>query len=72
MGIAVLPPDVNSCDADFTVDEAAIRFGLAAVKGVGAKAVESILAARTAHGAFSSLYQFAETVDLRLVNKAVI
>ncbi len=57
MGIDVLPPDVNACDADFTVDRSAgtadggrgargaIRFGLAAVKGVGERAVESIIAA---------------------------
>ncbi|MDD4892177.1 MAG: hypothetical protein PHU85_19825, partial [Phycisphaerae bacterium] len=90
MGIAVLPPDVNSCDADFTVDRttpspaaggpgrgelqnsAAIRFGLAAVKGVGERAVESIIAARKEHGKFTSIYEFAERVDLRLVNKGVI
>ena len=72
MGIAVLPPDINSCDADFTVDNGSVRFGLAAVKGVGAKAVESIISARAEHGKFTSLYQFAETVDLRLVNKSVI
>ncbi|MCG3180186.1 MAG: DNA polymerase III subunit alpha [Phycisphaerae bacterium] len=72
MAIALLPPDVNTCDADFTVDGQSIRFGLAAVKGVGRHAVESIIAARAEHGAFKSLYQFCERVDLRVVNKGVM
>src|SRR5205085_7460660 len=43
MGIAVLPPDINASEADFMVDGAAIRFGLAAIKNVGRAAVEVIL-----------------------------
>ncbi len=46
MGIAVLPPDVNESLVDFAVVESQIRFGLAAVKGIGEGAVDAILAAR--------------------------
>jgi len=82
MHIAVLPPDINESFTDFTViyeDEEArkqrkgnIRFGLGAVKGVGEKAVEQIIAARKEHGKFLSLFNFCENVDLRSVNKQVV
>ncbi len=72
MGIKVLPPDVNTSDMDFTPDGDAIRFGLGAIKNVGANAVEAILKARAEKGNFRSLYQFCETVDLSSVNRRVI
>lgn len=72
MGIAVEPPDVNVSDAYFTPHGEAIRFGLAAVKNVGHNAIDSIVAARKQIGKFSSIYQFCEKVDLRLLNKRVI
>ncbi|NQT03574.1 MAG: DNA polymerase III subunit alpha, partial [Planctomycetes bacterium] len=49
-----------------------IRFGLAAVKGVGGKAVEQIIAAREEVGRFQSLFHFCENVDLRAANKQVL
>ncbi|MCD6303890.1 MAG: DNA polymerase III subunit alpha, partial [Planctomycetes bacterium] len=72
MGIQVAPPDINACESDFTVDGRRVRFGLAAVKGVGIKAVEAILAAREEVGRFTDLYHFCRTVDLRAVNRATI
>ncbi|MBN2584751.1 MAG: DNA polymerase III subunit alpha, partial [Planctomycetes bacterium] len=72
MGIEVRPPDVNQSDSRFTVVEGTVRFGLAAVKGVGEKAVEAIIEARGAGGPFRSLFEFCERVDLRQVNRAVI
>jgi DNA polymerase-3 subunit alpha len=72
MGIAVEPPDVNVSDAYFTPHGEAIRFGLAAVKNVGHNAIESIVMARKEIGAFKSIFQFCEKVDLRLLNKRVI
>jgi len=72
MGIAVEPPDVNVSDAYFTPHGEAIRFGLAAVKNVGHNAIESIVVARKEIGAFKSIFQFCEKVDLRLLNKRVI
>src|SRR5437879_12614227 len=49
-----------------------MRFGLAAIKGVGEAAMESILATRAADGAFKSLEDFCARVDLRLVNRRVL
>jgi len=72
LGISVGPPDINTSAADFTVVGEGIRFGLAAVKGVGHKAVEAILEARGATGGFDDLYHFCEHVDLRAVNRATI
>ena len=73
MGIAVEPPDINVSDANFTPHGQAIRFGLAAVKNVGANAIESIVGARKKLGrSFRSIYEFCEEVDLRLLNKRVL
>ncbi len=72
MGIAILPPDVNSSDLAFTPSGKDIRFGLTAIKNVGASAIESVLAARRELGRFESLLQYCEYVDLRLLNKRVL
>ncbi len=72
MGIPVEPPDVNVSAANFTPHGDAIRFGLSAVKNVGHNAIESIVSARKEIGAFKSIFQFCEKVDLRLLNKRVI
>src|ERR1700731_946635 len=72
MGIAVEAPDINVSDANFTPHGTAIRFGLAAVKNVGGNAIESIVAARKKLGRFSSIFEFCENVDLRLLNKRVL
>jgi DNA polymerase-3 subunit alpha len=85
MGITILPPDVNESRWDFTVVEAheratvepgstigSVRFGLAAVKNVGISAIEAIIEAREAKGAFTSLADFCKKVDQRKVNRRVI
>jgi DNA polymerase-3 subunit alpha len=72
MGIKVLPPDVNESHKDFTVADAGIRFGLAAIKNVGEGAVESIIAVRDEGGRFRSFFDFCRRVDLRKVNKRML
>ncbi len=72
MDIAVLPPDLNESDAYFTVTGPNLRFGLAAVKGVGDKAVEGVVEERRENGRFKSLHDFCSRVDLRLLNKGTI
>jgi DNA polymerase-3 subunit alpha len=62
MNIAVLPPHVNRSNADFTVDGNAIRFGLAAIKGVGEGAAQAIIDARKKEGEFKDLIEFCERV----------
>lgn len=72
-GIKILPPDVNESGIDFTVDKnRQIRFGLAAIKNVGIKAVEEIIKEREAHGKFKSFYDFVERVGGAKVNKKVV
>ncbi|MGI9081915.1 MAG: DNA polymerase III subunit alpha [Thermoleophilaceae bacterium] len=72
MGIEVLPPDVNECGHRFVVVGGNIRFGLDAVKNVGAAAVDAIIAAREEGGPFSSIWDFCRRVDCRTVNKKAI
>jgi len=72
MGVKIAPPDINTCGSDFAVDGERVRFGLAAVKGVGTRAVEAIVAARQEAGSFRDLYHFCEHVDLRTVNRSAI
>ena len=66
LGIEVRPPDIHESQLEFTVEGDAIRFGLLAVKNVGQGAIESIIAARAAEGAFRSLTDFCTRIDLRL------
>jgi DNA polymerase-3 subunit alpha len=72
LGIEILPPCVNESARDFTVVPEGIRFGLAAVKNVGEGAIENVLAARDAEGAFTSLFDFAGRIDGRRVNRRVV
>jgi DNA polymerase-3 subunit alpha len=72
-GLAVLPPDVNASNFRFEpVDAKRIRYGLGGVKGTGEHAIEAILAAREADGAFHDLFDFCRRVDKRLVNRRVV
>jgi DNA polymerase-3 subunit alpha len=70
-GIGVLPPDVNASLIDFTVVGDDIRFGLAAIKGVGENAVRAIIDARDAGGPFVDFFDFTARVDLRTINRKV-
>ena len=77
LGISVVPPDVQVSAANFTPTGDSILFGLAAIKNVGHNAIDSIIAARTELAAagkqgFSSLYEFCDKIDLRLMNKRVL
>ncbi len=72
-GLQVLPPDVNESEWKFTpVARDEIRFGLGALRGVGAAAVSSILDARHKDGPFESLFDLVDRVDLRVVGKRVL
>jgi DNA polymerase III subunit alpha len=70
MGIDLLGPDVNESREKFSVNsKGAIRFGIAAIKGVGEMAVHQIIEERKANGPYKDIYDFAERVSLRTVNK---
>lgn len=73
-GFALLPPDVNKSFVDFRPEpqgdgKSAIRYALAAIKGVGAAAMEQLVAARDAGGLFKDLFGFAERIDPRVINR---
>ncbi|MFD1628395.1 DNA polymerase III subunit alpha [Pseudopedobacter beijingensis] len=69
MGLSVLSPDVNESFYKFTVnDQYAIRFGMGAIKGVGAGAVETIIENRKT-GNYKSIFDLAKRIDLRAANK---
>lgn len=72
MKIAVLPPDVNESSHDFTAVGSDIRFGLTAVRNVGANVVEQIVAAREEKGRYESFNDFLEKVPALVCNKRVI
>ena len=73
MNIPVLSPDVNESGLYFTVnDKGGIRFGMAAVKGVGESAVEAIVSERKAKGKFNGIFDFVQRVDLSACNKRSI
>jgi DNA polymerase-3 subunit alpha len=73
MGISVLPPDLNSGQHKFTVNQdGAIVYGIGAIKGVGEGPVEAIIRAREEQGEFGDLFDFCAKVDLKKINKRVL
>jgi DNA polymerase-3 subunit alpha len=70
-GIMLLPPDVNESFSGFTPLSGAIRYGLAAIKGLGQSTVNAIIEARNA-GPFKSFFDFAERMDQGSMNKRVL
>lgn len=72
MGLAVLGPDINESNMSFGVNKKKeIRFGMSGIKGVGDKAVESIIEERDKNGPYLSICDFAKRVNSRTVNKRV-
>lgn len=71
-GIDLLPPDVNQSETDFTAVEAGIRFGLAAVKGVGRGFTQQVIAERRERGQFSSFADFCARMFGQDCNKRVV
>lgn len=79
-GVAVLGPDVNASDLDFTIQQyrdqdktqRGIRFGLSAIKGIGSAAMEQLIQARTKGAPFRSLEEFCDRVDRNALNKRVV
>ena len=72
MGIAVLPPDVNESYDEFSVAGENIRFGLAAVKGVGRSFMKQLVEEREANGLFTSFQDFCERMYDRELNRRAL
>ena len=71
-GIELLPPDVNYGEADFSVDNGKIRYGLSAIKSVGSGTVESIISEREKNGLYTDLEDFINRVTKYDANKRTI
>lgn len=73
MKLAVVPPDINTCDSSFTVaDDKTILYGLGAIKGVGVAAVDTVIEERRKHGTFKDIFDFCRRIDLRKVNRRLL
>ena len=77
LGIELLPPDVTRSSAEFAVEQTAegkkaIRYALSAIKGVGRDAMARLVAEREANGTFKDLFDFAERLDQRALNKRLV
>jgi DNA polymerase-3 subunit alpha len=76
MGVEILPPDVNSSEWNFKISDhegkARIRFGMGAIKNVGAASCDLVVNARAKGGPFRDLNDFARRVDLRPVGKRAL
>ncbi|MEO1979587.1 MAG: OB-fold nucleic acid binding domain-containing protein, partial [Fuerstiella sp.] len=70
--IAVLPPDVNTSEVEFVVVGDSISYGMAAIKGVGEAALEALVEARNADGPFKDIFDLAERVDGKALNKSAL
>ena len=68
-GVTLLPPDVNASEAEYSVEDGAVRYALGALKGVGEKAMEQLVEERRANGPFKSLDDLADRIDPRLINR---
>jgi DNA polymerase-3 subunit alpha len=76
-GIELLPPDIQKSDVYFSVEEnsegeSAVRYALAAIRNVGAAAMESLVSERGENGPFKDLFEFAERLDSQVMNKRQI
>jgi len=69
MGSDIFPPSINYSEVNFIPEDGGIRYGLNAIKNVGSRAAECIVAARKNEGPFKTLFQFVSALDLKCVNR---
>ncbi|MBU0756359.1 MAG: DNA polymerase III subunit alpha, partial [Planctomycetes bacterium] len=72
MNIKLLGPDFQKSEHDFTPGDQTIRFGLNAIKGLGEKAIETIVNERERRGGFDSIFDMLSSVDLKSVNRSAL
>lgn len=72
MGIEIVPPNVNLCDAMYKVVDGKIYFGLAAIKACGEEAMNEIVRARAEGGPFRNLFDFYQRVNTRIVSRSTV
>lgn len=71
-GLEVCPPNINQSETEFTVREGKVVFGLSAMRGLGRKAADALVAERQANGPFADLFDLCERIDQRMVTKNAI
>ncbi|MDO4182986.1 MAG: DNA polymerase III subunit alpha [Coriobacteriia bacterium] len=71
-GVPVLPPDINSSNAEFTPVPEGVRFGLVGVRGVGKNVADAIIAEREANGPYTSLHDFVNRLDSKCYNRKTL
>jgi len=73
MQLQVEPPNINVCEHRFTVNnETTVVYGLGAIKGVGASAIDALIDERKQHGTFRDLFDLCQRTDLRKVNRRTL
>lgn len=72
IGIEVLPPSVNESDMEFTAINACIRFGLSAIKNLGANTIEALVAERNKNGVFKTFADLCSRIDVKALNKRTL
>lgn len=72
MGIELLQPDINHSYSDFAVENKNVRYALGALKGVGASSMKLLTSERDKNGAFKDIFDVAERIDPRSLNKKTI
>ncbi|MBE7561033.1 DNA polymerase III subunit alpha [bacterium] len=72
LGIAILAPDINRSETDFSVEEGGIRYGLGGIKGLGAAATQCIIREREARGPFRSLFDFCDRIEAHVINSKTV
>ncbi|MCP4727909.1 MAG: DNA polymerase III subunit alpha, partial [bacterium] len=72
MGIDILPPDVMKSGVNFTVEDGAIRFGLAAIKNVGSGAMGSLVDQREVFRKSKHFFEFCEQCEIKSINKKIL
>ncbi|MDO4502314.1 MAG: DNA polymerase III subunit alpha [Coriobacteriia bacterium] len=71
-GTPVLPPDINSSNAEFTPVPGGIRFGLVGVRGVGRNVADAIIEEREENGPYTSLHDFVNRLDSKCYNRKTL
>ena len=72
LGIHLLPPDINASDADFTVEEGDLRFGLVAIKGVGRGLIQALMREREIGGPFTAFDEFCRRMNGHDLNRRAV
>ncbi len=72
MGIEILPPDINTGVAEFSVQDGKLVYGLSAIKSIGRNVIDAIVIEREAHGPYKSLQDFLERMPSHEVNKRTV